>query len=34
MNAGINDPYILIDLTKVAARLDYGTEVIFGRLYL
>jgi hypothetical protein len=30
---GANDPFILIDLTKVAARLDCGTELIFGRLY-
>ena len=30
---GANDPLIPIDLTKVAARLGCGTELIFGRLY-
>ena len=27
---GANDPFVLIDLTKVAARLDCGTDFIFG----
>jgi hypothetical protein len=30
---GANDPFMLIDLTKVAASLDSKAELLFGRLY-
>lgn len=30
---GANDPFMPVDLTKVAAQLDCGTELLFGRLY-